>query len=795
MNTDENKKKIVMLFIALGLMLSIIIGVTFSYLAPLINNLENESTVAFNAGVIAIDYESGSNRIEASEILPGWSEVKKFSLTATNTTSINKADAMNYSLKLVVESNTFSDNAIAVSLKSTNTSNNGTVAEIIPGTLPSGKSEVSLGFGSFDATQNIGEAGATHNFELTVSFPEQNKSQSSDMGKHLSAHVTVEKANDLGTLTIVDNFEDINKTTSVEKNKEINLLSLNSSSIKKYFSIVSGEGIVNTNKLTLTGDEMKVTVNYPSIIDTITALDKDTNGLEVDDTSVENLRYVGANPNNYIEFNNEIWRIIGVFKVYNTETGQTEKLTKIIRNESLGEYSWDSSIVNLNMGYGINEWSQADLMTELNTDYINTSKTSGTTTWYNGSNNQKNGSYDYSKNIKSDAIEKIATVRWNLGGISNTQSALNSYNAERGTTHIVNSVDNVTRTDTWDGKIALMYPSDYGYASTNSACRTQLSSKLYNCKYDNWLFNSSYQWTLSPSSSVMFGVYTARSNGNVDSVSASIKYDVRPTLFLKSDILIVSGTGNEKDPYKIEVEQSETGGASFANDTWETIADNVINEKASLYNVGDEKEVEIDGTNYTVRVANNTTPDECSGDDFSQTACGFVVEFVDIVEKLQMNSTNTNDGGWPASGINEYANGTFFDNLPSDLQDVIIDTKVISGHGTNKNDDRTDGNWESDDKIYLLNATEIWNSKTLETAYSNTRQLDYYANNNVTTSSNIDIAIKKYNDTNTIWWLRTATASVGQVQYPFGIVMATGKQSYLPSGVSNGFAPAFRIGK
>ena len=104
MNTDENKKKIIMLFIVLGMTITIITGITFSYLSPTINNLENESTVAFNAGVIAIDFKNGNNQIEVSDILPGWSETKTFSLVATNTTSIRKADAMNYSLKLIVES-------------------------------------------------------------------------------------------------------------------------------------------------------------------------------------------------------------------------------------------------------------------------------------------------------------------------------------------------------------------------------------------------------------------------------------------------------------------------------------------------------------------------------------------------------------------------------------------------------------------------------------------------------------------------------------------------------------------
>ena len=554
MNTDENKKKIIMLFIALGMIITIITGITFSYLAPTINNLENESTVVFNAGVIAIDFKNGTSQIEVSDILPGWSETKTFSLTAINTTSIRKADAMNYSLKLIVESNTFGDNAISVSLKSTNTSNNGTIAEIIPGTLLSGASEVSLGFGSFDATKEIGAGGVTHDFELTVSFPEQYRSQSSDMGKHLSAHVTIGKANDLGTLTIADSYEKANITTNVEKNKEVTLLSLYKYPVNRSLSIVSGEGTINANKLTLKSDEMKVAINYPSITNTISGLNNNESGLEVDDTTDKNLRYVGASPKNYITFNDETWRIIGIFNVYNTETGKYEKLTKIIRNESLGNYSWDTTDSTINNGDGINEWSQADLMTELNTDYINTNLTSGTTYWYNDKNNAKNGSYDYSKNIKSTSIEQIANVRWNLGGASSSAGALSSYTQERGTTHVSNPADGVTRTNTWDGKIGLMYPSDYGYASPNIACRNQMNSSInnvYNCKNDNWLFNGAWEWTFSPYYNNITNTRSIYSDGRVYVSGARNGHAVRPALFLKSDVVITGGTGDEKDPYTV----------------------------------------------------------------------------------------------------------------------------------------------------------------------------------------------------------------------------------------------------
>ena len=83
---------------------------------------------------------------------------------------------------------------------------------------------------------------------------------------------------------------------------------------------------------------------------------------------------------------------------------------------------------------------------------------------------------------------------------------------------------------------------------------------------------------------------------------------------------------------------------TFAEDIWDKIAEVVRNGQGIAYEIGSEKEVLTDNSYYTVRVANNTTPDECSQDGVSQTDCGFVVEFVDIVERRKMNSTQTNAG-------------------------------------------------------------------------------------------------------------------------------------------------------
>ena len=248
---------------------------------------------------------------------------------------------------------------------------------------------------------------------------------------------------------------------------------------------------------------------------------------------------------------------------------------------------------------------------------------------------------------------------------------------------------------------------------------------------------------------------------------------------------------------KIVVTAPET--STFATDTWEEIANNVKSGNASKYRVGSEKEVEIGGKSYTVRVANNTTPEECNGTNFSQTACGFVVEFVDIPMFGPMNSTNTNVGGWPATETRELANGEGFNNLPSDLQKVIIDTKVISGHGNTAGET----NFTSTDKIYLLSAHEVWEDGTEsnlsenDTAWNNTRQLDYYKARNVTADGHFSSAMKwiDIEEGTYLWWLRTAYSYGNDtflyVSYDgnYSIVTASGA-----NGAAPGFAPAFRIG-
>ena len=227
---------------------------------------------------------------------------------------------------------------------------------------------------------------------------------------------------------------------------------------------------------------------------------------------------------------------------------------------------------------------------------------------------------------------------------------------------------------------------------------------------------------------------------------------------------------------------------SFTDDSWDTIA-SAVKSGTYPYQVGDTKTVDMGslGT-HTVRVANTSS---CTNGETSETACGFVVEFADIISKESMNSTDTNVGGWPASTMRTYVNGTIYNALPSDLQNVIATTTVVSGHG----DTSGETNFTSSDKLYLLSTKEVWgkdgtsNIISNDTAEAETRQLDYYKNNGVTTS-NYSGAIKQYNGTYTNWWLRSAGSS--STSSFFGVYSGGSCNSY-PDNRKNGVAPAFRI--
>ena len=270
----------------------------------------------------------------------------------------------------------------------------------------------------------------------------------------------------------------------------------------------------------------------------------DTTNFATDDPD-NNIRYIGANPNNYVYFNCsdysnqsdstcEKWRIIGVFKNMTKEDGSKADLVKIIRDDSLGDIAWDSNDVS--------NWSKASLQTTLNGEYYNGTYATGA--------------------LKNDSTRNaIESVVWNLGEVADDNSAIAShfYGYERGTT--VHS----GRPTTWTGKVGLMYPSDYGYATSGGSTTdrsTCLSKELYqwasvnDCYNNDYLFNDSYyQWTLTPLLSNIYYVLYVVTTGAVYRSSVDLDYNsVRPVAFLKSNILIKDGgSGTAESPYQLSL--------------------------------------------------------------------------------------------------------------------------------------------------------------------------------------------------------------------------------------------------
>ena len=277
-----------------------------------------------------------------------------------------------------------------------------------------------------------------------------------------------------------------------------------------------------------------------------------SNGLKKDNTPDQNIRYYGSNPNNYVLFNNELWRIIGVF-------GSNVKL---IRNEKLGNLSWDSSESSVNEGWGVNEWSQADLKNYLNTMYYGGDTT---VTCYDGQN-KKEVTCPTNK-LDETSKSLIDKHTWNTGAIDyNTRTnTLAFYKDERGkqTGKICNGGagcnDTVERTTEWTGYIGLPYATDYAYASSESVCETNMqkqdSSNNYICKNNNWMQRSTWAWYFSPFVDGSFARYAwcVSGDGVAYGNRAANSIAVAPSIYLKSNVLIESGNGTSTDPYELSL--------------------------------------------------------------------------------------------------------------------------------------------------------------------------------------------------------------------------------------------------
>jgi len=366
-------------------------------------------------------------------------------------------------------------------------------------------------------------------------------------------------------------------------------------------------GIALTNMTKRTKCNIYFETKKNSVNDVINEAVNTNSSMFASDDADKNVRYIGADPSNYVYFNCsdynnptadtcELWRIIGVFNNVTKGDGSKENLVKIIRADSLGNYSWDykkKGVGTSTEDYGSNDWTDSQLMMMLNpTSYLKSGYTNSSDIISSGSQQlySKMGSYyNGTKGCKPTAVASGATfsctevdftstglkndttrnaieeVVWNLGGTNTYNSASNGlashwYGYERGTTVYTG------RPTTWTGKIGLMYPSDYGYATSGGTTKdraTCLAKELYNwdssdfsdCKGNDYLFDANnWQWTLAPISAFAYYVFLVFMVGYVSSNYAYRTHAVRPALFLKSNIQVDKGTGAKSDPYRLKMQ-------------------------------------------------------------------------------------------------------------------------------------------------------------------------------------------------------------------------------------------------
>ena len=319
-------------------------------------------------------------------------------------------------------------------------------------------------------------------------------------------------------LWVDENFEN-SQTTSVNGN-------ISTGTITGFtFKFVVSIGVDNTNVEKPTGADTLIALTdnvNDSGLYTITRVADSTLQIGTNE-SVTEYRYRGASPKNYVTFNNEVWRIIGVFKA-DDGTGNIENRIKLIRNESIGAEYWDTG--------NSNNWARpATLNTELNTTYLNS--------------------------LTSETQSMIGNAKYYLGGYENTSiTSVQMYSYER---KIQNTTSNEfyygSNSNSWAGKLALMYVSDYGYSSSNCENEMLYSSSVNDlraCNSTNWLYKGIDEWLLPHHTGGSYFVFYVSSSGIVNGSNVSYyQFGVRPVLYLTSSVKITGGDGTSSSPYTL----------------------------------------------------------------------------------------------------------------------------------------------------------------------------------------------------------------------------------------------------
>ncbi len=327
--------------------------------------------------------------------------------------------------------------------------------------------------------------------------------------------------------TWIDDTKDLYTETSNDGNHTLEMKDVIYKFKVNVYSVLDNEETIITGADTL----IKLTDNKDnSGLYTITHPVDNT--LQIgNDKDITEYRYRGANPKNYVTFNNETWRIIGVFPT-DDGTGKIENRIKIIKDQSIGNKGWDTGKSN--------NWARpATLNTELNTTYLNS--------------------------LDSTSKSMIGDTKYYLGGYSNSKIQKDvMYQYER---KIQNTTSNEffygTNPNSWVGKLGLMYASDYGYAVSDECTQTLVNYDNAACKNNNWLYNIKVnEWIFPQFASYSNNAFTVNQDGPVGiNVVNNSQLAVRPVLYLKQDVKIIVGHGTSTDPYVLGINQKDGANA------------------------------------------------------------------------------------------------------------------------------------------------------------------------------------------------------------------------------------------
>ena len=380
---------------------------------------------------------------------------------------------------------------------------------------------------------------------------------------------------------------------------------------QKIFLALKINGIQNMENITIATDKLIALTNNKDNSGLYTITHPKDSTLQIgNDKDITEYRYRGASPKNYVTFNNEVWRILGVFPT-DDGTGNIENRVKIIKDQSIGKRSWDDGTTAYNYTKNDNLMLLQD-KNKLKVEYLEKTNKydvmltapdacGGVSNWARpaSSNRYLNGIY-YS-NLISEAKNMIGQAKYYLGGYeSSSILTQDMYSYERkisGTAYY-----NDTNPNNWIGKIGLMYVSDYGYASNDCNNSTNLES----CNNQNWLnniisLNTNYSdsWTITASITSdawkrisSFYIYN-HGIGHTEVCGSSGGKQIFPTMYLKSNVLITGGDGTSSNPYKLSINIQK------ATDKLITLTNNKDNSglytithvKDSTLQIGNDKDI------------------------------------------------------------------------------------------------------------------------------------------------------------------------------------------------------------